>query len=90
MSDLQGEMKRVKSRVDDLILGRLLPESSPIREVDLLYKMMRDYPSRQAKGMRPFLCVTSCKAAGGAEEDAILTAACIELFQNWILIHDDI
>ena len=90
MSDLQGEMKRVKSRVDDLILGQLLPASSPIREVDLLYKMMRDYPSRQAKGMRPFLCVTSCKAAGGAEEDAILTAACIELFQNWILIHDDI
>ena len=90
MSDLQGEMKRVKSRVDTLILDQLLPESSPIREVDLLYKMMRDYPSRQAKGMRPFLCVTTCRAAGGAEEDAILTAACIELFQNWILIHDDI
>ena len=90
MSDLQGEMKRVKSRVDTLILDQLLPESSPIRGVDLLYKMMRDYPSRQAKGMRPFLCVTTCRAAGGAEEDAILTAACIELFQNWILIHDDI
>jgi len=83
-------MKRVKSEVDDLILSQLLPESSPIREVDLLYKMMRDYPSRQAKGMRPFLCVTTCKAAGGTEGDAILTAACIELFQNWILIHDDI
>lgn len=90
MSDLQGEMKRVKAIVDDLILGRLLPKSSPIREVDLLYKMMRDYPSRQAKGMRPFLCVTTCRAAGGTEEDSILTAASIELFQNWILIHDDI
>ena len=90
MSDLQEEMKRVKSRVDRLILTELLPESSDIREVDLLYRMMRDYPSRQAKGMRPFLCVTACKAAGGAEEDALLTAACIELFQNWILIHDDI
>lgn len=90
MSDLQAEMKRVKSEVDDLILGQLLPKSSPIREVDLLYKMMRDYPSRQAKGMRPFLCVTTCEAAGGRKGDAILTAACIELFQNWILIHDDI
>ena len=83
-------MKRVKTWVDDLILNQLLPKSSSIREVDLLYSMMRDYPSRQAKGMRPFLCVTACKAAGGAEEDAMLTAACIELFQNWILIHDDI
>ncbi len=90
MPDLQEEMKRVKSRVDDMILNQLLPKSSRIREVDLLYTMMRDYPSRQAKGMRPFLCVTTCRAAGGAEDDAILTAACIELFQNWILIHDDI
>ncbi len=90
MSNLQEEMKRVKSRVDELILSDLLPRSSNIAEVDLLYKMMRDYPSRQAKGMRPFLCVTACRAAGGTEDDAILTAACIELFQNWILVHDDI
>jgi geranylgeranyl diphosphate synthase type II len=88
--DLQGEMKRVKSSVDSLILDEILPKSSPIREVDLLYKMMRDYPSRPAKGMRPFLCISSCRAAGGKEGDALLTAACIELFQNWILIHDDI
>jgi geranylgeranyl diphosphate synthase type II len=90
LSVLQDEMKRVKSKVDNLILSQLLPKSSKIKEVELLYTMMRDYPSRQAKGMRPFLCVTSCRAAGGTEDDAILTAACIELFQNWILIHDDI
>lgn len=76
--------------MDDFILNQLLPKSSGIREVDLLYTMMRDYPSRQAKGMRPFLCVAACKAAGGTEDDVLLTAACIELFQNWILIHDDI
>jgi geranylgeranyl diphosphate synthase, type II len=90
MSDLQEGMKRVKARVDDLILSHLLPGSSRIREVALLYTMIRDYPSRPAKGMRPFLCVTACRAAGGTEDDALLTAACIELFQNWILIHDDI
>jgi geranylgeranyl diphosphate synthase type II len=83
-------MKRVKARVDDLILNRLLPRSSTIEEVNLLYRMMQDYPMRQAKGMRPFLCVTTCGAAGGTEDEALLTAACIELFQNWILIHDDI
>jgi geranylgeranyl diphosphate synthase type II len=90
LANLQEEMKRVKARVDDLILSQLLPKTSRVREVDLLYTMMRDYPSRPAKGMRPFLCVTACRAAGGTEDDALLTAACIELFQNWILIHDDI
>lgn len=90
MSKLQEEMKRVKSGVDRMIMKQLLPPSSPTKEVDLLYRMMRDYPSRPAKGMRPFLCVMTCRAAGGKEEDALLTASCIELFQNWILIHDDI
>ncbi len=90
MPDLQEEMKRTKQKVDRLILDELLPKSSDVKEVNLLYAMMRDYPSRPAKGMRPFLCLTTCRAAGGEEEDAILTAACIELFQNWILIHDDI
>ena len=90
MADLQIEMKLVKTAVDGLILEELLPESSPVAEVDLLYRMMREYPSRPAKGMRPFLCVTACRAAGGDGKDALLTAACIELFQNWILIHDDI
>lgn len=76
--------------MDKLILDELLPGSSPIAEVDLLYKMMRDYPARPAKGLRPFMCVTACEAMGGKEADALLTAACLELFQNWILIHDDI
>jgi geranylgeranyl diphosphate synthase type II len=84
------EMKRVKSEVDRLILQGILPRSSPIAEVDLLYKMMRDYPSRPAKGLRPFLCTTTCRAAGGSDSESLLTAACIELFQHWILIHDDI
>ncbi len=90
MLKLDEEMKRVKARVDALILDTLLPKGSGVPEIDLLYRMMRDYPERPAKGLRPFLCVTTCKAAGGREEDALLTAACIELFQHWILIHDDI
>jgi geranylgeranyl diphosphate synthase type II len=90
LADLQSEMKRVKSRVDSLILEKLLPRSSPVKEIDMLYSMMRDYPQRPAKGLRPFICVTACKALGGRESDAMTTAACIELFQHWILIHDDI
>ena len=90
MTGLQDEMKRIKAAVDNLILEDLLPKRSDATDVDLLYTMMRDYPSRPGKGMRPFLCVTTCRAAGGTEEASLLTASCIELFQNWILIHDDI
>jgi geranylgeranyl diphosphate synthase type II len=89
-SQMLEEMKGVKSRVDRLLLEDILPKTHTIAEVELLYKMMRDYPERGGKGMRPFICVTSCRAFGGTEEEALLTASCLELFQNWILIHDDI
>jgi len=85
-----SEMARVKSVVDKLILKDFLPRQSPIPEVDLLYKMLRDYPARPAKGMRALMCVCACKAFGGKEADIVITAACIEIFQHWILIHDDI
>lgn len=89
-SPMLEDMKRVKARVDSLILEHLLPKSHPQPEIDLLYRMMRDYPERGGKGMRPFLCTTSCRAFAGDEDEALLTAASLELFQNWILIHDDI
>lgn len=87
---LKSEMARVKSKVDSLILEEVLPSKSGVPEISLLYDMMRDYPRRPAKGLRPFLCVTACEAMGGTEQSALLTAACIEMFQHWILIHDDI
>ncbi len=90
MMDLNKEMVKIKKKVDSLILKDLLPQSDEVGEVDVLYRMMRDYPARPAKGLRPFICTTSCGAFGGKIEDALLTAAAIELFQNWILIHDDV
>src|SRR5579862_3897576 len=85
-----SEMARIKSAVDGMILDDFLPKGSPIPEIDLLYKMLRDYPARPAKGMRALMCVMACKAFGGKEDDVLLTAACLEIFQHWILIHDDI
>ena len=85
-----SEMVRIKSSVDKMILEEFLPKSSPVEEVDLLYKMLRDYPERPAKGMRALMCVSACKAFGGKEDEILTTAACIEIFQHWILIHDDI
>ena len=54
-----SEMVRVKSAVDKMILKDFLPKRSPIPEIDLLYKMLRDYPTRPAKGMRALMFVSA-------------------------------
>lgn len=56
----------------------------------LLKTMMLDYPLRGGKHLRSVLCVMSCEAFGGKAEDALDTAIALELFQHWILMHDDI
>jgi geranylgeranyl diphosphate synthase type II len=52
--------------------------------------MMSDYPSRSGKGLRPGLLLIFNRAFGGNDDRALTTASALELFQNWIVIHDDI
>jgi geranylgeranyl diphosphate synthase type II len=78
-----------KRELDKMILD-ILPQDSETPEIAELYSMMRDYPSRGGKGLRGSMCLMWCNLFGGRREDSLLTAAALELFQNWILIHDDI
>ncbi len=55
-----------------------------------LYGPMRAYIENSGKGLRPALLIATCKAFGGREEDALPSAAVIELLHNAFLIHDDI
>lgn len=55
-----------------------------------LYDLMRDYPARGGKGLRPALCMATCGAFGGRPADTLRTCAAIEMFHNAFLIHDDI
>jgi geranylgeranyl diphosphate synthase type II len=82
-------LKSLKTKVDRHIF-EFLPLRHDIPEIDFLYKMMRDYPSRAGKGLRPGLLLIFNRAFGGSDEKALNTAAALELFQNWIVIHDDI
>jgi geranylgeranyl diphosphate synthase type II len=57
--------------------------------------MLRDYPLRGGKGIRSELLLASARAHGAepgtpAYDGALWLAAALELFQNWVLIHDDI
>lgn len=87
--DMQ-EMLRSNKKLFDATILEFLPESTNTKEIQTLYDMMRDYPSRGGKGIRGSLCFLWCELFGGEKSSAILTASALELFQNWILIHDDI
>lgn len=85
-ADLFDIMETCRRRVADDIF-RLIPNRRP---VDSLYRLMREYPARGGKGLRPTLCIATCGAFGGHSEDAVKIATAVEMFHNAFLIHDDI
>jgi geranylgeranyl diphosphate synthase type II len=85
-ADLFDIMEVCRRRVADEIF-RLIPNRRP---VDSLYGLMREYPARGGKGLRPTLCIATCGAFGGQSEDAVQIATAVEMFHNAFLIHDDI
>jgi geranylgeranyl diphosphate synthase type II len=64
-----------------------LPTGEP---QNYLYDLISDYPQRNGKMMRSSLCVATARAFGARIEDAICSAAAIELLHNALLVHDDI
>jgi geranylgeranyl diphosphate synthase type II len=55
-----------------------------------IYELAGDYPLRPGKGVRPALCVATCRAFGGRTEEALPAAAAVEMLHNAFLVHDDI
>jgi geranylgeranyl diphosphate synthase type II len=83
----------VESSLDhykELTIARLLeyiPDREPRR---YLYDLVPSYPTRPGKGLRPGLCIATCRAFGGDIDDAVRSAVAIEMFHNAFLIHDDL
>lgn len=75
-----------RSRTQEALLGYLRDYAMG----DELRDLALDYPLRPGKGIRPALCLASCRAHGGRTEDAIAAAVAIELLHNAFLVHDDI
>jgi geranylgeranyl diphosphate synthase type I len=59
-------------------------------EPEVLYGAARHIIDAGGKRLRPFMVLKCCKLVGGREEDAIPTAAALELLHTFTLIHDDI
>jgi geranylgeranyl diphosphate synthase type II len=78
------------SNYRDATLAGLLaavPEREPQRH---LYAPVSSYLARTGKGIRPALCLSTCRAFGGEVADALPSARAIEMLHNAFLVHDDI
>ncbi len=69
---------------------KALPKHHSNPELKHFFELIRDYPERGGKHVRGKLVLLSSQVHGGNIEKAIEVAAALELFQNWVLIHDDI
>jgi geranylgeranyl diphosphate synthase type II len=69
-------------------MASMIPRDGRLGPV--LYDLVLDYPLRDAKALRPALCVAACRAMGGSLEAVTNSATVIELYHNAFLIHDDV
>lgn len=67
-----------------------LPETHPHPDLADYYRLLRDYPQRDGKLFRGRLTLLSTEAHGAPWRRGLPAAAALELFQNWVLVHDDI
>jgi geranylgeranyl diphosphate synthase type II len=80
-------MLREYGDVTRAAVKRYIPSGHPER---YLYNLLSEYPQRGGKMMRPSLCIATARAFGAKLDDALQTAAAIEILHNALLIHDDI
>ena len=86
MSRLSSEITESAEKVNNFIEKAVNINSEPQQ----LYKASRQIVDAGGKRLRPFLVLKSCRLVNGREEDAIPTAAALELLHTFTLIHDDI
>jgi geranylgeranyl diphosphate synthase type II len=82
----ESMLAKYRDRVTPL-LAQAIPDREPKRH---LYDLVSGQLAREGKGIRPALCLATCRAFGGDENEALPSAAAIELLHNAFLVHDDI
>jgi geranylgeranyl diphosphate synthase type II len=84
---LVSEMQTEYGAATRAVMERYLVADKPNPYLD---DLVVDYPRRGGKMMRPSLCIAHARVFGASLEQAVLTAAAIEMLHNALLIHDDI
>jgi geranylgeranyl diphosphate synthase type II len=84
--DVEGVLRDTARVVRRRMLDAL-PDAEPH---DHLWRLVREYPARPGKALRPALCLATCRAFGGDDQAALPVAVSMELLHNAFLVHDDI
>ena len=85
-ADLEQQLARYRDLTYRALLQQL-PSREPRR---YLYDLVTSSLSHVGKGLRPALCIATCRAFGGSIGQALPSAVSIELLHNAFLVHDDI
>jgi len=56
---------------------------------DFHQKLIRTYPERLGKYLRPTLVLLTAGAMGAPEKEVVKTAAAMQVSEDWLLVHDD-
>lgn len=83
--DFSKILERYKERVFNRLIKEI-PQKEPVEH----YNILREYPLRKGKYLRPFLLLITYEMFGGKGDAALNTAVAVQLSEEWILIHDDI
>lgn len=59
------------------------------KDKKLHWQMVREYPERKGKYIRPSLVLLTAEAMRIPESRALQTAAAMQISEDWLLIHDD-
>jgi geranylgeranyl pyrophosphate synthase len=82
----ESQLAAYRDQVNPIIL-QSIPNREPKKH---LYDLIASHLAREGKGIRPALCLATCRAFGGNAEQAVPSAAAIELLHNAFLVHDDV
>jgi geranylgeranyl diphosphate synthase, type II len=83
---LEDRLRRYQEMALEVLLA-LVPAVEPAK---YLYDLVPSYPKRAGKGLRPALCIATCRALSGNVEQVVHSAAALELAHNAFLVHDDV
>jgi geranylgeranyl diphosphate synthase, type II len=81
--------------IDNYLSAPLFPRQFRVtqkyqKEVDAAHwNVVREYPERKGKYIRPSIVMLIAEAMGAKRESALKTAAAMQLSEEWLLIHDD-
>lgn len=86
--------KRVWPEIKRYLKDPVFPPSFRIpkkykKDTQAYWKIVKEYPERQGKYLRPTLLLLTTEAMGREAKTAIKTAAAMQLSEEWLLIHDD-